>query len=324
LNPKSLLKISLIILFFSSFLFSCEFKKPLAANNSKLHIIATLFPEYDFTRQIAGARADVKLLLPPGLESHSYEPTPQDIVKILNADVFIYTNIVMEPWAQKIAQNYTNSHTLILDVSRGINFLNAKDENLENTEPNHKHSNIDPHIWLDPLLAKTMVANIAQSLCKKDPANAGYYQKNADAYMKKLDKLNADFLTLFQNTKTKTIIYGGHSAFGYFAKRYSLTFISPYKGFSPDAEPSPQRLAELIKTIKTMGVSTIYFEELIDPKVSRLIVAQTGVKMVLLHGAHNVSKNELQSGLSYLNIMYDNLEKLKNGLGVNDTNSQSK
>ncbi len=160
-----------------------------------------------------------------------------------------------------------------------------------------------------------MVKNIMEGLIEVDGNEAQYYRENAEKYIKELKALDESFIEAFKKTKTDTIIYGGHFAFGYFTERYHLNHISPYIGFSPNAEPTPNRIIELIKTLEQSEIKVIYYEELVDPKVATIISEETGAKMLLLHGAHNISKEELQSNITYVEIMRDNLEKLKEGLG---------
>jgi ABC-type Zn uptake system ZnuABC Zn-binding protein ZnuA len=178
----------------------------------------------------------------------------------------------------------------------------------------HHHGGKDPHIWLDPVNAQTMVDNIAEAFAAKDPANSAFYRNNAKEYNAKLADLDRRFRETLSTAKHKTIIYGGHFAFGYFAERYGLEHVSPYDGFSPNAEPNPKAIAELIDRMKASGMKYIYYEELIDPKVARVISQETGAELELLHGAHNVSKDELDKGVTYIDIMEDNLAKLKVGL----------
>ena len=130
--------------------------------------------------------------------------------------------------------------------------------------------------------------------------------------------MDKKFVETFSKVKHKTIIHGGHFAFGYFAKRYGLEYISPYDGFSPNAEPTPKKISELMNNMKSLGLNVIYYEELIDPKVAKIISEETGGKMLLLHGAHNISKEELESGISYIEIMESNLDRLKEGLGYDE------
>jgi zinc transport system substrate-binding protein len=303
-------KIIIIQIFFVLICFSCADSR----QRDKLTVIATLFPQYDFAKQIARDKADVRLLLPPGVEAHSYEPAPRDITAIKKANIFIYTSELMEPWIAKLTGIIKNDSVVIVEAGTDIDIDGHGEHEHTSEKTNHNHSAGDPHIWVDPVYAQKMTDNILAGFLKADPKNKSFYMTNAETIKKELYKLHADFKTFFKKTKNKTIIHGGHFTFGYFAKRYNLTYLSPYKGFSPDSEPSPQKIAELIKTIKSTGSKAIFYEELIDPKVAKVIAAQTGAKMLLLHGAHNVSKEELNEGITYLSIMRGNLERLKEGL----------
>lgn len=288
---------------------------PAGDTSNKIKVIATLFPQYDFVRMIAQDKVDVQLLLPPGVESHSYDPTPATIVNIGAADIFIYTNPEMEPWIEKIVDTVKNDSLLIVNSSEGIKFIDDTHDHDDdhNHDDDHDHGEYDPHVWLDPINAKVMVKNILNALIQADPANVDFYTINAQEVLDRLDELDEAFEEAFSLSTHKTIIYGGHFAFGYLADRHNIRILSPYVGFAPDAEPTPRAIAELIDTMNSLGISTIYYEELIDPKTARVISEQTGAEMVLLHGAHNVTKEEMESNISYFDIMFENVEKLKNG-----------
>jgi len=287
---------------------------------TKIQVVTSLFPQYDFVREIGKDRVEVSLLLPPGVESHSYDPTPRDVVNIQKADVFIYTGEYMEPWAHRVIDITKGEEVLIVESGKGVDLMeeeDAHDHDNEEEEDDH-NSGKDPHIWVDPVYAQIMVDNILEGLVMADPENESFYKENAEAYKERLNQLHNKFTETFQKTKHNTIMYGGHFAFGYFTKRYDLEHISPYSGFAPDAEPTPQRISDLIKTINNTGIKVIYYEELIDPKVARVISEQTGAEMMLLHAVHNISKDELEAEVSYISIMEDNLEKLKIGLGYRE------
>ncbi|GAB1481496.1 metal ABC transporter substrate-binding protein [Treponema sp.] len=281
--------------------------KPETAQDSKsVTLIATIFPLYDFARNVGGDRVDVSLLLPPGLEAHGYEPTPHDMAKLSKTDVFVYTNPEMEGWAEKLIASIRSPRLIVVNASENIHLSDTGD-------PEHK--GVDPHVWLDPLLARELVKAIAAGAHQVDPEGAAYYTANAETYIAKLERLHGDLEAGLKNLKTRTIVYGGHFAFGYFARRYKLEYISPYSGFSPDAEPTPKKVAELTEILQTTGNTTVFFEELIEPRVATALSKETGAKMVLLHGAHNVSKEELKQGQNYLAIMRSNLEVPQKALG---------
>jgi zinc transport system substrate-binding protein len=285
-------------------------------------IIATLFPQYDFVKQIAGDKVSVTLLLPPGVEPHSYEPSPRDISDIQKADLFIYTGAYMEPWAERIIDAAEGTALHIVDTSIGIDLMDEDNHHHENHDEDqdhdhgdgHDHGGKDPHFWLDPLLAQVMVDHIIEGLVQVDPDNEGYYRQNGEAYKQQLQDLHDKIDSSMAGLENRSILYAGHFAFGYFAARYDLDHISPYEGFAPDAEPTPGNIAELIKRVNESKAKIIFYEELIEPKVAGVVAEQTGAEMVLLHGAHNVTTGELNSGVTYIQIMEDNLAKLLEGL----------
>ncbi|MCX7023821.1 MAG: zinc ABC transporter substrate-binding protein [Spirochaetes bacterium] len=286
----------------------------------RVSVIATIFPLYDFAKAIGGNEIDVRLLLPPGVEAHSYEPTPGDMARLNEAGLFIYTNAAMEPWAPGIAKGAASGRLIVLEASAGI-ALAAHRHGDGGTGGNHEGDGpesggeLDPHVWLDPSLAMVLVDNIEAGLSKAAPSRAGKFAANARELKDKLGALDADFASMVARCSRKTIVYGGHFAFGYFARRYGLDHVSPYAGFSPDAEPTPRRIAELVETLKRNGTKVVYFGELADPRVARVIAQETGAELLLLHAAHNVSRDELSNGVTYLGIMRGNLERLKPGLG---------
>lgn len=278
------------------------------AKSDKIQIAATLFPQYDFARQIAGDKAEVTLLLPPGVESHSYEPTPSDIIKITQSDLFIYTGKYMEPWSGKIIDGMkdSGSDSLVLDVSQGIDLIRSEEDDAA-----HPY---DPHIWTDPLIAKEMVAGIRDALCRIDPVNAEYYEENAEKYNSELDALDSEFRAVVSSGKRNEIIFGSRFALYYFAKQYGLSYKAAFDSCSSETEPSARTVAGLVKEITDKRIPVIYYAELEDPKVARSMSAETGAKLLLFHSCHNVTKEELESGATYLSLMKQNAENLKEGL----------
>lgn len=276
--------------------------------NERLTIVATLFPQYDFTRAICGDKADITLLLPPGMESHSYEPTPKDVAKISDADIFLYTGSQMEPWAEKLAENVTG---IKLDVSEGVPLLRG-DHVHETHAEKEAEATTDPHIWTNPQNAKIMVDNILKAVSEKDPANAQFFAENAAAYKEKLDALDRSFAEAVQNGKRKQIVFGGHFAMRYFVERYGIRYASAYDACNGEAEPAPSVLIELIESMKKENIPAVYYEELSTPRTATLLAEETGAKMLLLHSCHNIGKGEENE--TYLSLMYKNLENLKIGL----------
>ncbi len=286
--------------------------------DDKMTIIATLFPQYDFTKQIVKDKANVILLLPPGVESHSFEPSPKDIIQIYDSDLFIYTGEYMEIWAHKIVEeSAAKGSPVVVDVSSGIPLTKTEEEHDHEAEEEHEaeHSHLyDPHIWTDPLIAIKMVDNILVGLCEKDPANASYYENNAKSYKQELYSLDDKFRKIVDEGYHKEVFFGGRFALYYFIKEYNLSYECAYANCSEETEPSAQDIAHIIDEMKEKKIPVIYYEELTDPKVAKTISEQTGAEMLLFHSAHNISKNDFEVGVTYLDLMNKNAENLKEGL----------
>jgi zinc transport system substrate-binding protein len=254
------------------------------------------------------------------------------MIKIADSDLFVVLGKGVEPWVNKLVASSKLDSAKLVQVSDGITLKKHHhdldgihhDEDIDediSEEDSHKDKNhnehedgLDPHIWLDPVLAQKIVRNIEKGYIRVSPKDSLYFKKNADTLVSKLEELNKRFIATFDSCRSKTIMYAGHFAFGYFADRYNLKYVSPYSGFSPNAEPSPSKIAELINKIKEDTVSTIFYEELIEPRVAKTISKEANVKMALLHGIHNVSSKELLSSFSYLKGMEENRVKLQEGL----------
>ena len=259
---------------------------------NKITIVATLFPQYDFARQIAGDKANIELILPPGVESHTFESLP-DSVHVLN-------------------------------VSQGITLLKSPSGGHNHAEDDHDHTSeelnadelnqYDPHVWTSPVNAKIMVQNILQTLCEADPDNADYYTENANDYLSQLDQLDQEIRTVVANGNRKEVVFGSRFALFYFTHEYGLEYKSAFDSCSTEAEPSAKTVSELINEVKEKQIPVIYYEELTDPKISRSISEETGAEMLLFHSCHNLSKADFESGATYLSLMKQNVENLKKGL----------
>ena len=319
------------------FLFACQDRKQAVAPATahKLQIVTTLFPLYDFARSIGGDKVEVTLLLPPGVEAHAFEPRPEDAMKTAKAGLFIYTNRQMEPWAEKFVSGLGAKNLMVVDASKGVTLQPAGSHHHEHAEEEHDHDHhhakqgekhdhdhhdhhhdhggTDPHIWLDLDNARIMVDTIAQAMAAKDPVNAAAYTANAAALKQKLTQLDADYKKGLASCRTRTVLHGGHYAFGYLAKRYNLQYEAAVS-VNADAEPTPARMIELVKQVKKSGVHYVFSEEMVSPRLTEAIAREAGVKVLSLHNLHNLSKEEMQAGVSYDSLMRRNLESLKSGL----------
>lgn len=279
------------------------------AESEKTNVIVTLFPQYDMVRAIAKDKVNLELLLPAGVEPHSYEPTPNTIIRINESDLFVYTSDIMETWISNLFTELNDQGPIVVNSSNGVELITHLED--EHSDEEDHDEEYDPHFWLDPLNAKIMAENITAGLIEMDPENADFYQANANIYLSELDKLDQEFIDLFNRVKLNKIIYGGHFAFGYLSNRFNIEILSPYTGYSPDAEPSVSSLAELINVMQENQIKVIFYEELVDPKIARTISEQTGANIEVLHGAHNLSLEEMAQGLTYFDVMRSNIEKLK-------------
>ena len=306
-----------VLLLFALLCASCQKKDDSAKGGRKLRVIVTLFPLYDFTREIAGERAEVTLLLPPGMEAHGFEPKPEDIFRVNKADIFIYTDKYMEPWAADLLKGVGNRKLLVIDAGEGAKFLPAAaaDEH-DGEKGDHGHDHVegmDPHIWLDFTNAQKMVENIAAGMAAKDPSNRNYYLDRAASYNKRLAALDERFKVGLSGCATRQFLHGGHYAFGYLANRYGLKYTAAYAA-SANAEPTPKKIAGLINLMRSNGLKHIFYEELIAPTVADAIARESGAAMLKLHGAHNIARDELEAGVTFISLMEKNLENLKVGL----------
>jgi len=277
---------------------------PQNAQPDKLQIVTTLFPQYDFAKQIAGDLADVRLLLVPGAESHSYEPTPQDMIAINEADLFIYTGEQMEAWVPTVLDSLEGD-PMVLDLSEGLDLHLAHE--------NHDHD-VDPHIFTSPRLAVQLAQRIQDALCEVDPEHASAYLEQGLAYRTELKKLDESLGQVTDTAERRKLAFGGRFAFLYLVEEYGLSYIAAYDSCSSESEPSAADIAAVVDTVKNEALPIVYYEELAEPKVARLIAEETGAELRLLHSCHNISKEEMERGETYVSLMQKNIEHIKEGL----------
>ena len=283
-------------------------------DGTTLRVVATLFPQYDFARRIAGERAQVTLLMPPGVESHSFDPAPADIVTVQQADVFLYTGPQMESWAEGLIASLPDD-TEVIDLSQCV-VLSSRVQAQHADDAGHDHGHLaDPHIWTSPVNAMKMVSAILEALCKADPEGSAIYRANAQEYQQELQELDEEFRRIVNDGQRRTLAFSGRFALHYFAQEYGLSCVAALEACSGESEPSAQSVAQVISTVREQSLPAVYYEELSDPKVGRSIAAETGARLLLFHSCHNLSKDEFERGETYLSLMRQNAENLKVGLG---------
>jgi zinc transport system substrate-binding protein len=304
---KQSLVVFVVIVLGCSF-FACAKRSEEPVQMKKLRVVTTLFPLYDMAKSIGADKTEVLLLVPPGVEAHSFEPRPSDIFKINEADIFVYTGKFMEPWAEDVIKGAVNENLVVVDASHGAKMIPGVSRDAD--EP---AGSLDPHIWLDFDNAGIMVKNILQAFQIKDSANKALYEQKAGEYSRKLTELDSLYKTTLAACKHRTIVYGGHYAFGYPARRYGIRYLAA-QGVSPDAEPTANDLVKLVEQIKKERIKYIFYEELTSPRITETIAGETNAKMLLLNAAHNVSRDQLDQGVSLFDILRRNLENLSKGL----------
>lgn len=260
----------------------------------KLSITASFYPMYFFASEIGSEKAEVKNLTPLGVEPHDYDPSPGDIARIEDGDMLVL-NGVAEAWADKVKDNLKGKNVKIVIAGEGL------------------FTKKDPHVWLNPLLAKKQVGLITRGYISIDPLNKNYYLDNQKKLNDKLDKLDREYKQGLQNCQSTDFITS-HAAFSYLAEAYSLNQV-PISGLSPDHEPSARELAEIAKFAREHDIKYIFFESLVSPKLSETIAQEIGAKTLVLDPIEGISDDDMKQGKNYLAVMENNLKNLQTALG---------
>lgn len=283
-------------------------------------IVTTLFPFYDITSQLVEENAEVSLLLPPGVEPHAFEPTPQDIIKIQEADVFIYSGDVMEPWVASIVANIPKS-VKVINASDGINLIESTDDHSHDDEHGHEDekkenksgSNLDPHFWLDFNNTIISTNTISKAISELNIVDNNNLDQNKNNIVTALEQLNTDYSNTLSKCTNKTILQAGHRTFEYLARKYNLEYVTTEE-LSPNSDTSAQDIAKLVQKVRETKAKAIFSEELVEPRIANTISSETGVPVLELNGAHNISSEQFQAKTSFVDIMRKNLENLSIGL----------
>jgi zinc transport system substrate-binding protein len=269
-----------------------------SSNEPKIKVIASFYPMYEFAKQVGGDRVDVSTLIPIGVEPHDFDPTIQQILNAQTADMLVYNSPGLETWVPKVNGKF------VLDASNGIALMSSTNPESHGT---------DPHVWLDPILAKKEVENIRDGLTKLDPTNAAYYIANAKKFAGQLDSLDVTIRSMLPTCQKKDFV-AFHEAFGYFAKRYGLNQHSVL-GISPEGEVAPQSLQQIVQLTHKLGINTIYSEDLVDPRLANTIAQEIpNGKVVILSPIEGINQSEQKAGITYLDKMNQDIAALKEGL----------
>ena len=290
-----------------------------------LQVVTTLFPLYDFARTIAGGKAQVTMLLPPGVEPHTFEPKPEDMIRISRAGLFVYTSRYMEPWAEKIVTGIDSKTLRVVNAGERVSYRAGVREDEHDHgqkgggagghdhENDHGQKGMDPHIWLDFANAALMVDTILDGFIAADPGNGGVYRQNATTLKTRLVALDERYRKKLSSCTTRKLLHGGHYTFGYLARRYDLEYHA-LSGISSDSEPSAERMVALVREIRSSGAKYLFAEELLSPRLTETLAQEADVGVLMLHGAHNLSRDDLSRNVTFFDLMERNLEQLQKGL----------
>lgn len=295
---------------------ACSTKNTIRSGGEKVSVYTSFYIMYDFTQKIACDRAEIINMVPAGTEPHDWEPTPKDIAGLYSADLFIYNGCGMESWAEKVVETLNSPSLVVVEASRNIKEREPAEHDHDHSDDSESHSHgeegHDPHVWLDPQNAKIQMEAIKDGLIKVDPINSKYYEENFIFYAKKLDDLDRLYKEAVLEFSRKDIVVS-HEAFGYLCDAYGLVQVA-IEGISSESEPTPAKMAQIIKFVRENDVKVIFFEELASPKVAEAIARETGVKTDLLNPLEGLSDENLKAGKDYFSVMEENLEALKRAL----------
>lgn len=278
-------------------------------DETKLQIVCTSFPAYDFAREIAGDRAELTLLIKPGSEVHSYEPTPKDMIRIQESDLFICNGGESEQWAKTLITPELNT----IYMMGCVDTVEESADGIYNAEDGEPE--LDEHVWTSPLNAIKISEEICNALCKLDTDNAEAYKTNFTAYKAQLMALDREFRQVIKNSGKHTLVFADRFPMRYFALEYGLNCYAAFPGCSSETEPSAKTVAYLIDRVREDKIPAVLYMEFSNQKMADVICEDTGCKKLPFYSAHSVSAEQFEQGVSYLDLMRINLNSLKEALG---------
>lgn len=336
-------------------------------DNYRLKIVTSLFPYYDMARAVIGdvKGIDLKMTVTPGQDSHSFEPTPSDVIQMENADVLIYNGGSLETWIDTLLDSLNNKNQIQMKMMDYVDVLNEeivegmdtrfeehdhdehshKDDNhnkekhkedshseekhkednhsedssndseFHNEDSEEEHEETDEHIWTSPVNEIIMTEKICEALSKALPEEKENFQKNAENYISQLKELDNEFRTIVENAKTNEIIFADKFPLQYFAKEYGLKYYAAFPGCGSDMEPSAKTIAFLVDKIKEDNIKAVFYLELSSHIVADAIETDTGAKPLQFNSCHNITQKQFNSGVTYVDLMKENVNNLKIALG---------
>lgn len=309
-------KAAALIIALSLLLCGCGTEQPEAeTDDTKLQIVCSCFPAYDFAREIAGDRAQITLLLKPGAEVHSYEPSPKDIIRIQESDLFICNGGESEEWVESLTDDNAN----VICMMDCVDTVEESDEGIysaDRDEHEHEHdeTELDEHVWTSPLNAVKIVEQIADKLCAVDKSGSRDYLVNCEMYKTKLLELDIRFRTTVLQAERNTLVFADRFPMRYFTLEYGLNYYAAFPGCASETEPSAKTVAFLIDHVREEGIPAVLYMEFSNEKMADVICEDTGCKKLPFYSAHSVTAEQFEAGVTYLDLMEINLDSLKEAL----------
>ena len=286
-------------------------------NTTKLKIVATTFPQYDWIREIIGkdnTNVDLQLLMKNGGDLHSYQPTAGDIANIADANLFVYVGGESDEWVDDALEEKTNKDMKVVNMMQTLgDDIDEEEEGLEKESEDHEEIEYDEHVWLSLKRAQKIVKAIADELVELDPTNAKKYQANAEAYIAKLSALDKSYESTVNTVKDKTWIFADRMPFHYLAKDYGITTYAAFNGCSTETNASFDTIVTLAKYVDEFGINHIMTIEGSDHKLAKAVIENTAEKnqeILTLNSLQSVSQSDIDKGLTYYGAMEENLKVL--------------
>lgn len=301
------------------------------SQNGKRKVVTTIFPYYDFVREIAGDLVDVTMIVPAGMDTHSFEPTAEDMITMGKADLLIYNGGEMETWVPKVVEAAENPELFtdammdyvdtfieehVEGMEEGDHHDDGEDDHDDSAKEQGHEGEIDEHIWTSPENARKIVAQIAKDLAQADPEHKDEYLENAQNYIGELEKLDEEFEKVTDKAKNRYLVFGDRFPLRYFVEEYDLEYTAAFSGCSSDTEPSAETIAYLTDQVKKRKLPVVLKIELTSSRVADSIAEASGAKVETFSTCHNVTKEEFDSGATYLGLMKQNISVLKDALEV--------
>ena len=304
----------------------------------KLKIVTTIFPEYDITRAIAKDKVDLELMIKPGVDVHSFTPTPQDIKTVQNSDIFVYGGTEHDKWVENLTKSIDMKNKKVVKLVDGIQQLeeesvdgmkhehhhddkkedehNHNHEHEKEDEHNHKgeEKELDPHYWTSPKNAIQMVKTITNALVEKDSDNAEFYKENAENYIKQLEGVDKELHDVVDNAKIKQVVIADRFPFRYLFKDLGLEYRALFSGCSVESTASAGQIKKMVDYVKENKIPVVYHIEMGKGELAETVSKNSGAKVKLLHSIHTVTKEDFDKGITYIDLMKQNVEALKEGL----------